>query len=152
MAVGKGDPGRPVVIGGGIINPRSSFQLRSKVADVVDAVGMLVHIHPSFSRAGIVQAGHLTSKIGIISATPSIGVVADANVAGNTAHSFRFAGPACFARFVFVEPFDLVGVDVNIRRAFEEIFGFGEIRSQLGILGIQQVVYAEVFRFVVPSH
>ena len=54
MAVSEGNSGRSVVIIRRNINPRiAPLHLGGEVADVVDAVGMLVHIHPSLRRSGI---------------------------------------------------------------------------------------------------
>ena len=115
------------------------MQLGGEVADVVDAVRMLVHIHPSLSRAGIGEAGHFASKRFIMVRPPSIGVVAQADVAGNAAHALRLRCPARFP-FVLVEVGNLGWRDVFVRRAFEEIFGFGKVRSEVGISVIKQVV------------
>ena len=95
MAIGKGNPGRSVVIIRRQIRPRiAMFHLGGEVADVVDAVRMLVHIHPSLRRTGIVQARHVGSESRIVVGIPSntspagqltlwimIAIIADADVA-----------------------------------------------------------------------
>lgn len=72
------------------------------------------------------------------------------DIAGNTAHALRFACPTRFS-FVSIEIGNLVWRDVFVRRAFEEIFGFGKVGREVGISVVEQVVQAEVVFSVVPS-
>ena len=61
------------------------------------------------------------------------------DVAGNAAHAFWFACPARFP-FVLVEVGNLGWFDVFVRGAFEEVFGFGKVRGEVGIPVVKQVV------------
>jgi hypothetical protein len=92
MAVGKSDSSSPIMVIRWNVHPAIAPRLIREVAYVVDAIWMLVHVNPCLGRAWISQSGGFGCVTREGSGIPSIRVIPNPYVSGNTPYPFGVAG------------------------------------------------------------